>query len=86
MTVSAAAMMKTSAPVMSAVTAQAASLGDVPGIDVTPGVPFAQMRVGPVVWEPLVLRGLTDRGEAKPDERDPGPPCELPSHLLAKDL
>ena len=44
------------------------------------------MRVGPVVGEALVLRGLTDRGEAKPDERDPGPPCELPSHLLAKDL
>ena len=44
------------------------------------------MRVGPVLGEALVLCGLTDRGEAKPHERDPGPPCELPGHLLAKNL
>ena len=84
-TVSAAAMMKLSAPLhVGLQRAPDAPLVDVALVDVAPEVPLARVRVIPEAGEPLVVLAHHHVGQPQPEDRHPAPAAELARHLLAR--
>ena len=86
MTVSAAAMIATSAPSIGGLESQSCRAGHVARIDVAPQVPLADACVVPVRREGRVVLGHHDVRDAQTDEPDPAPPRELCRHRLADQL
>ena len=86
-TVSALAMMKTSAPGTSCREGAFDRLRAVAGVDVAPEVPFALMRVGVERRELGVVLDVHDVGEAQPHSDELRvPAAEVPGHLLLQGL